>query len=135
MIARASNCAARLLAADDCRRSCSAVANGWQGRESYAIRTTPFDEVAVAFLASAKKDAPVEFVMFMEGKPQPKTKAKAPAKDDSDPALQGWKARDCKAVVKNGIVRVTNIGFECFLGFGAGKHSGPSTAIFRIKAK
>ena len=78
---------------------------------------------------------PKQYHPELEGKQQPKTKAKAPAKDESDPALQGWKARDCKAVVKNGIVRVTNIGFECFLGFGASKHSGPSTATFRIKAK
>ena len=78
---------------------------------------------------------PKQYHPELEGKPQPKAKAKAPAKDESDPALLGWKARDCKAVVKNGIVRVTNIGFECFLGFGASKHSGPSTATFRIKAK
>ena len=78
---------------------------------------------------------PKQYHPELEGKQQPKTKAKAPAKDESDPALQGWKARDCKAAVKNGIVRVTNIGFECFLGFGASKHSGPSTATFRIKAK
>ena len=78
---------------------------------------------------------PRQYHPELEGKQQPKIKAKAPAKDDSDPALQGWKARDCKATVKDGIVRVTNIGSECFLGFGAGKHSGPSTATFRIKAK
>ncbi|MHB1079449.1 MAG: sulfatase [Prosthecobacter sp.] len=78
---------------------------------------------------------PKQYHPELEGKQQPKTKAKAPAKDDSDPALQGWKARDCKATVKDSIVRVTNIGFECFLGFSAGKHSGPSTATFRIKAK
>ncbi|WP_397380327.1 sulfatase [Prosthecobacter sp.] len=78
---------------------------------------------------------PKQYHPELEGKQQPKAKAKAPAKDDSDPALQGWKARDCKATVKDSILRVTNIGFECFLGFGAGKHSGPSTATFRIKAK
>jgi len=78
---------------------------------------------------------PKQYHPELEGKQQPKTKAKAPAKDDSDPALQGWKARDCKATVKDGIVRVTNIGFECFFGFAAGKHSGPTSASFRIKAK
>ena len=78
---------------------------------------------------------PRQYHPELEGKQQPKAKANAPAKDDNDPALQGWKARDCKAALKDGIVRVTNIGFECFLGFGASKHSGPSTAIFRIKAK
>ncbi len=77
----------------------------------------------------------------LEGKQQPKGKAKAstkPAakgKDDGDPALQGWKARDCKASVKDGLLRLTNIGSEGFLGFSAAKHSGPTTAKFRIKAK
>jgi hypothetical protein len=45
------------------------------------------------------------------------------------------KARDCQAAVKDGILRLTNIGSECFLGFSAGKQSGPSTARFRIKAQ
>jgi len=104
---------------------------------------TELDALLEAFLKDTHAVVPVPNPAFdpkqyhpeLEGKPQPKAKAKAPAKDDSDPALQGWKARDCKAAVKDGIVRVTNIGFECFLGFGAGKHSGPSTAAFRIKSK
>ena len=78
---------------------------------------------------------PKQYHPELEGKQQPKTKAKAPAKDDSDPALKGWKARDCKATVRDGIVNVADIGSECFFGFSAGKHSGPSTASFRIKAK
>jgi arylsulfatase A-like enzyme len=76
---------------------------------------------------------PKQYHPELEGKQQPKKKAKA--KDDNDPVLQGWKARDCKATVKGGILRVTNIGFECYLGCSAGRHSGPSTATFRIKAK
>lgn len=70
-----------------------------------------------------------------EGKAKAPAKGAAKAKDDGDPALQGWKARDCKAVVKDGIVTITNIGSECFLGFSAGKHNGPTTVKFRIKAK
>jgi arylsulfatase A-like enzyme len=80
---------------------------------------------------------PAKYHPELEGKQQPKAKAKAPAKgkDDGDPALQGWKARDCKASVKDGILRITNIGSECFLGFSAAKHSGPTSVKFRIKAK
>ena len=84
---------------------------------------------------------PTKYRPELEGKQQPKGKAKAPAKsaakgkDDGDPALQGWKARDCQAAVKDCILHFTNIGSECFLGFSAGKHSGPTTAKFRIKAK
>lgn len=64
-----------------------------------------------------------------------KGKATAKAKDEGDPALQGWRARDCKAAVKDGILTLTNIGDSCFLGLAAGKHTGPSVARFRIKAK
>jgi arylsulfatase A-like enzyme len=107
------------------------------------------DALIETFLADTKAVVPVPNPAFdpakyrpeLEGKQQPKGKAKAPAKsaakgkDDGDPALQGWKARDCQASVKEGILRLTNIGSACFLGFSAAKHSGPTTAKFRIKAK
>ncbi|MCE2692792.1 MAG: sulfatase [Verrucomicrobiaceae bacterium] len=107
------------------------------------------DALIAGFLTDTKAVVPVPNPAFdpakyrpeLEGKQQPKGKAKVPAKsaakgkDDGDPALQGWKARDCQASVKEGILRLTNIGSACFLGFSAGKHSGPTTAKFRIKAK
>jgi|UniRef100_UPI003782E906 arylsulfatase A-like enzyme len=107
------------------------------------------DALLEGFLTDTKAVVPVPNPAFdpakyrpeLEGKSQPKGKAKAPAKsaakgkDDGDPALQGWKARDCQAAVKDGILRLTNIGSACFLGFSAGKHSGPTTAKFRIKAQ
>ena len=107
------------------------------------------DALIEGFLTDTKAVVPVPNPAFdpakyrpeLEGKQQPKGKAKAPAKsaakgkDDGDPALQGWKARDCQAAVKDGILRLTNIGSACFLGFSASKHSGPTTAKFRIKAK
>lgn len=107
------------------------------------------DALIEDFLTDTKAVVPVPNPVFdpakyrpeLEGKQQPKGKAKAPAKaaakgkDDGDPALQGWKARDCQAAVKDGVLRLTNIGSACFLGFSAAKHSGPTTAKFRIKAK
>ena len=60
--------------------------------------------------------------------------AKPTAKDDGDPALQGWKARSCTATVTNGIVTVRDLSDASFLGFAAGKHSGASTVKLRIKA-
>ena len=107
------------------------------------------DALIEGFLTDTKAVVPVPNPAFdqakyrpeLEGKSQPKGKAKAPAKsatkgkDDGDPALQGWKARDCQASVKDGILRLTKIGSACFLGFSAAKHSGPTTAKFRIKAK
>jgi arylsulfatase A-like enzyme len=106
---------------------------------------TELDALIEKFLADTKAVVPVPNPAFdpakyrpeLEGKQQPKGKAKAPAKgkDDAIPALQGWKARDCQAAVKDGILRLTSIGSECFLGFSASKHSGPTTAKFRIKAQ
>jgi arylsulfatase A-like enzyme len=103
------------------------------------------DALIEGFLTDTKAVVPVPNPAFdlskyhpeLEGKQQPKGKAKAPAKgkDDAIPALQGWKARDCQATVKEGILRLTSLGSECFLGFSAAKHSGPTTAKFRIKAK
>ncbi len=103
------------------------------------------DALIESFLTDTKAVVPVPNPAFdpskyrpeLEGKQQPKGKAKAPAKgkDDAIPALQGWKARDCQAAVKEGILRLTSIGAECFLGFSAAKHSGPTTAKFRIKAQ
>ena len=79
---------------------------------------------------------PSKYRPELEGKASPKAKAKAApkGKGDGDPALQGWKARDSKAGVQNGILRVTNLGDGAFLGFAAGKHSGPTTVTFRIRA-
>lgn len=107
------------------------------------------DALIEGFLTDTKAVVPVPNPAFdpakyrpeLEGKQQPKGKANAPAKsatkgkDDGDPALQGWKARDCQGAVKDGILRLTKIGSSCFLGFSAGKHSGPTTTKFRIKAK
>ena len=103
------------------------------------------DTLIEGFLTDTKAVVPVPNPAFdpakyrpeIEGKQQPKGKAKAPTKgkDDAIPALQGWKARDCQAAVKEGILLLTSIGSECFLGFSAAKHSGPTTAKFRIKAQ
>lgn len=75
-----------------------------------------------------------------EGKPKAKrtpkldTSTKKPAtKDDADPALQGWRIRNGKAVVKSGIVTVSGPG-EPFLGVGAGT-SGPAQVELRVRSK
>lgn len=46
--------------------------------------------------------------------------------------LQGWKARGCEAVVKEGIVTVTGSNHAPFLGVAAGGH-GPVTVRFRAR--
>lgn len=101
------------------------------------------DALIETFLADTKAIVPVPNPKFdpaqyhpeLEGKSQPKGKTKAPAKDIADPALQGWKARDCTAKVQNGILKLTKLGDAAFLGFAAGKHNGPTTLKARIKAQ
>lgn len=101
------------------------------------------DALIETFLADTKAIVPVPNPKFdpkqyhpeLEGKSQPKGKAKAPAKDVADPALQGWKARDCTAKVQNGILKLNKLGDAAFLGFAAGKHQGPTTLKARIKAQ
>lgn len=51
----------------------------------------------------------------------------------ADP-LEGWKARGCDAGVKNGILTVTGQGATPFLGFAAGRLSGPAGLRLRVRA-
>ncbi|MBK8092945.1 MAG: sulfatase [Verrucomicrobiaceae bacterium] len=83
---------------------------------------------------------PAKYRPELEGIQQPKAKSgskaksKSKANDAADPALQGWKARDCTARVQDGILKISRIGDACFLGLAAGQHSGVSTVKFRIRA-
>jgi hypothetical protein len=60
--------------------------------------------------------------------------ALAQAAVGADPLL-GWKARSCEATVTNGVLTVTGKGAAPFLGFAAGKFSGPTTVELRVRAK
>jgi hypothetical protein len=61
------------------------------------------------------------------------TKAAAKDKTAADP-LQGWKARQCNAAVKDGVVTVVPAdGATPFLGFGVGKSTGPAELKARIR--
>ncbi len=111
------------------------------------------DGLITKFLADTKAVLPIPNPSFdpakyqpeLEGKQikkeassketSPKDTPKPATKDDSDPALMGWKARACTAKAKNGIVKVTKLTDASFLGFSANKHSGPSIVKFRIKAE
>jgi arylsulfatase A-like enzyme len=74
-----------------------------------------------------------------EGKPirptaaQAKAAARTPAGDDSDPKLQGWKARNCAATVDRGIVTVRGMRGAPFLGVGAGT-DGPAVVSFHARS-
>jgi arylsulfatase A-like enzyme len=59
--------------------------------------------------------------------------APAPANANAADPLDGWKARQCEAVVKDGVVTVTGKG-GAFLGHGMGKLTGPATLKFRARS-
>jgi len=110
------------------------------------------DALITKFLADTKAVVPVpnpafdpakyhperEGIQTNKDKPKAKAAAKAPAKtaakDDSDPALQGWKARACIASAKDGIVHITKLSDASFLGFSAAKITGSCTVKVRIKS-
>ncbi len=71
-----------------------------------------------------------------EAEKSPTSKSPAPSADAnaSDPALQGWKARACRASVEQGILKLSGLSQASFLGFAAGKHRGPTIVRFKIKA-
>ena len=65
----------------------------------------------------------------------PKPKARPNAQDDpSAPWLQGWKARNNTATVKDGIVTLKAVGQDPFLGVGAAQYKGSASITIRAKA-
>jgi arylsulfatase A-like enzyme len=105
-------------------------------------RVKELDALIEKFLADTKAVVPAPNPAFDpakyrpedEGKQKPKAKAKAkaPAKDVSDPKLQGWKARNCQATVKDGIITLRGEGDAPFLGVSAGT-AGPATVTLRAR--
>ncbi len=78
---------------------------------------------------------PAKYQPELEGKrPVDKIKPKAATANNSDTALQGWKARACSATVEDGQLDLDDVTPASFLGFSAAKHGGPTTVSFRIKA-
>ena len=71
--------------------------------------------------------------------PQPNPAFKAPparpatAKADAGDPLEGWKARQCAVVVKEGILTMTGTGSAAFLGHAMGKTTGPVMLKFRVR--
>jgi len=53
--------------------------------------------------------------------------------NENDPALKGWKVRNCRASIEAGILKLEDMKTVSFLGFAAGKHQGPSQVKFRLK--
>jgi arylsulfatase A-like enzyme len=105
-------------------------------------RVKELDALIEKFLADTKAVVPAPNPAFDPAKYRPedegkqkskaKAKAKAPAKDVSDPKLQGWKARNCQATVKDGIITLRGEGDAPFLGVSAGT-AGPATVTLRAR--
>lgn len=109
-------------------------------------RVKQLDALIESFLTETKAVQPQPNPAFDPAKYRPeeegqaKPKAKAPAKPkgatappQDDPKLQGWKARGCTAVVKDGILTIKATGTEPFLGFAAGKLTGETKLRCRLR--
>lgn len=102
--------------------------------EAFLVRTQAVRPVINPKFDPTKYDATQEGIGKMRQKksaakatkPQPGAKA-----DIADPTLEGWRARQCDAVVKNGIVHLSNMK-QAFLGVG---YQNPENyqITFRIK--
>lgn len=102
--------------------------------EAFLVRTQAVRPVINPKFDPTKYDATKEGISKMRQKksaakptkPQPGIKA-----DIADPTLEGWRARQCDAVVKNGIVHLSNMK-QAFLGVG---YQNPEAhqITFRIK--
>jgi hypothetical protein len=118
--------------------------NDLAAKEPERVKT--MDTLIEKFLADTKAIVPVPNPAFNpavyhpedEGrqknkeKEKPKAKTNAKAADDSDPKLQGWKARGCTTTVKDDIVSVKGTGDSPFLGVGAGD-AGPGAVKMRVR--
>jgi arylsulfatase A-like enzyme len=96
------------------------------------------DTGAVVPIPNPKFD-PATWKLEDEGKPAIRNAPKrqpAPAADDpTDRKLQGWRARNSRAVVKDGVVHLTADGANPFLGFGLGQTAGPATLKVRLRSE
>jgi len=67
--------------------------------------------------------------------PRPNPACKPAAPKVTDDPLEGWKARGCEAVVKNGALSITGLGNPAavFLGHATGKTTGPVRMKIRLR--
>ena len=111
------------------------------------------DQLITSFLSDTKAVLPISNPSFnpakyhpeLEGKNrvrqpvkkptvrQPNAKNTPPKDTPFDPALQGWKARNCTAKVEDGIITLTSDASDPFLGTGATQFKGPSEITFRVR--
>jgi hypothetical protein len=102
------------------------------------------DVLVAKFLADTQAAVPVPNPTFdqaqyhpeLEGKQKPKATrpAKSAAQDENDPALEGWKARGCRAVVKDGSLTIHGTNTAPFLGFPIGRTTGPAVMTLRARS-
>ncbi len=78
------------------------------------------NDLLTVFLHDTRTVVPIANPAY--GKPAP----------PADP-LQGWKARNCAAVVANGVLTIAGKNTAPFLGFGLGKQVGP--AVVKLRAR
>lgn len=92
-----------------------------------SARVKELDKLIDGFLADTGATFP---------RPNPAFKPTANTTASTADPLDGWKARQCEAVVKEGVLTMTGTGKEgtAFLGHGMGKLSGPVVVKLRVRS-
>jgi arylsulfatase A-like enzyme len=99
------------------------------------------DALIEAFLTKNQAVRPVPNPSFDPAKYRPELEGKSTMLDQKKTAAGkkaatvGWRAANCQGEVKEGIMHLTAMGDASFLGLAVGRHKGPTTVTFRIKAK
>jgi hypothetical protein len=91
-------------------------------------RVQILDALITGFLDDTGATYPRANPAFQASASQP-----AAANTASDP-LEGWKARQCEAVVKDGVLTMTGKGNAPFLGHGMGRTIGPAVVNLRVRS-
>ena len=115
--------------------------NDLAAREPERVRQ--LDALIEAFLKDTGAVVPVPNPKFDpttyraedEGKPGIRRDPRLKPDDSADPRLQGWRARNSTAVVKDGVVQLTAAGADPFLGFGLAQTPGPATLKVRLRSQ
>jgi arylsulfatase A-like enzyme len=91
-------------------------------------RVQIFDALITGFLDDTGATCPRANPAFQASASRP-----AAANAAADP-LEGWKARQCEAVVKDGVLTMTGKGNAPFLGHGMGRTNGPAVVNLRVRS-
>jgi arylsulfatase A-like enzyme len=103
--------------------------------EKMPQKVQELDALIDRFLAETGAPAPEPNPAYRAPVANTKPAGDAKTADGADP-LEGWKARQCTATVKEGIVSIVATGKRggVFLGHAMGRETGPAVLTFRVRS-